>query len=211
MRFFSRRERAILVCLFVFSFIPVVGGVLRIIEIGGGPAIAPENPRIVADPLPAMFHLLGSIPFCILGAFQFLPRIRQRTPKWHRCNGWVVVVGGIVSAISGLWMTHVYTLPIELQGSLLYFVRMVIGSAMIASILLGLAAIRRGHVHFHKACMIRAYGIGQGAATQALMGLVWIALSGEEPIGFTRDVMMTSAWVVNLAVAECVIQKSGNN
>lgn len=209
MCYFSKKEWIILLVLFAFSFVPVVGGVLRIIEIGGGPAVAPINPRISANPLPALLHLLGVIPYCTLGAFQFLPSIRQHAPKWHRFNGWIVIFSGILSAISGLWMTHVYAFPIELQGSFLYVVRMLIGSAMTVSIVLGLTAIISGHVFLHGARMLRAYAIGQGAATQTLMGLTWIVLFGEESTGLTRDMMMTLAWVINLIVAEWIIRKSG--
>lgn len=211
MRYISRKEWALLICLFVFSFVPVVGGALRIVEIAGGPVIAPNNLRINADPLPALLHLLGAIPFCILGAFQFLPSIRKHAPKWHRCNGWIVIQGGIVSSITGLWMTQVYDLPVELQGGFLYFVRMVMGTAMTFFILLGLAAIRKRRVDVHSSWMIRAYAIGQGASTQTLMGLTWIAVMKEEPAGFPRDVMMTLAWVVNLMVAEWIIRKPSKN
>ncbi len=204
----NKKERAILASLFVLSFIPVVGGTFRVFEIVGGPVGLPENPRISNDPLPAILHVFGAVPFCILGAFQFLPSIRKHTPERHRFNGKIVALTGILSAVSGLWMTHYYALPIELQGNLLYIVRMVLGIAMVVFIVRGVVAIKNRRIPIHGASMIRAYAIGQGAGTQALIGITWIVFFGEEATGLTRDVMMTLAWVINLGVAEWVIRKT---
>ncbi len=55
--------------------------------------------------------------------------------------------------------------------------------------------------------MIRAYAIGQGASTQGLVIMFCNVISGEEPSGFTRDVLMTFAWVINIFVAEWIIRK----
>ncbi|PCJ11742.1 MAG: hypothetical protein COB04_18700, partial [Gammaproteobacteria bacterium] len=52
-------------------------------------------------------------------------------PATHRAIGRVIVIAGCVSAASGLWMTHTYVFPEDLQGNLLYWVRMVLGSLMI--------------------------------------------------------------------------------
>ncbi len=54
--------------------------------------------------------------------------------------------------------------------------------------------------------MIRAYAVGLGASTQTLLGLAWIVLLQQEPTGLTRDLMMTAAWVINILIAERVIQ-----
>ena len=207
MRFFTKKEWIILVSLFLFSFIPVFAGLLRILEIIGGPAVIPENQRVTADPLPAVIHILSAFIFCIFGAFQFLLSIRRYAPKWHRVNGLMVVLAGIMSAISGLWMTHFYPLPTELQGNLLYWVRMVVGTAMVVFILLGLASIRNKHIVLHHSSMVRAYALGLGASTQTLLGLAWIVLLQQEPTGLTRDLMMTAAWIINIIIAERVIQK----
>ena len=58
----------------------------------------------------------------------------------------------------------------------------------------------------HSAAMLRAYAIGQGASTQTFLGITWIVISGSEATGLLRDGIMVSAWVLNLAVAEVIIQ-----
>ena len=207
MKYFTKSEWMILVGLFVLSFIPVSAGIFRLVELGGGAAMLPENPRVTAAPMPVVLHIISVGLYCYLGAFQFLPSIRRHSPKWHRCNGRLMVVSGIISALSGLWMTHFYSFPYELQGDLLYCVRILLGSAMVVFIVLGLAAILRRDIVRHSSWMIRAYAIGQGASTQGLTIMSWIAISGGEPSGLTRDVMMTFAWIINIAIAEWIIRK----
>ena len=102
-------------------------------------------------------------------------------------------------------MTHVYTFPAGLQGNLLYWVRMVLGSAMILLIVWAVIAIRSRDRFRHITSMLRAYAIGQGASTQTVMGIAWIVLAGSEATGSVRDVIMISAWILNLAIAEVLI------
>jgi len=202
-----RSEWVLLAFILIYSFVPTVGGLIRVLELAGGPAIAPPNPRALADPLPITAHILTSFVFCLAGAIQFLPGIRRRNPASHRINGRVVAIAGCMSAATGLWMTHVYTFPAGLQGSLLYWVRMGLGSAMILLIVWAVIAIRSRDRVRHIASMLRAYAIGQGASTQTVMGIAWIAFAGSEASGSMRDVIMISAWILNLAVAEVLIRR----
>ena len=105
MKSVSRSEWTLLAIIMVYSFIPVVGGLIRVLELAGGPAIAPENPRALSDPLPIILHILSSSLFCIVGALQFMPSIRRHHPVAHRTSGRIVVIAGCASAASGLWMT----------------------------------------------------------------------------------------------------------
>ena len=51
-------------------------------------------------------------------------------------------------------------------GDLLYVLRLVFGSAMVACLVLGFTAIRRRDIPAHRAWMIRAYAIALAAGTQ---------------------------------------------
>ena len=152
-------------------------------------------------------HILTSFVFCIAGALQFLPSFRRHHPAVHRINGRVVAIAGCASAATGLWMTHVYAFPAGLQGSFLYWVRMVLGSAMIVLIGWAIIAIRARDRFRHTASMLRAYAIGQGASTQTVLGIAWIVFAGSEASGPMRDAIMVSAWVLNLAVAQVLIRR----
>lgn len=201
-------EWFILIGLLLLSLVPCVGGTLRLLELGSSAQLEgmPDNPRIKADPLPVVIHLVSAISFCILGAFQFLPSFRKMYPRWHRRAGRWLVAAGIFSGLSGLWMTHYYSFPADLQGDLLYMVRLLVGFAMVSYILLGLYAVLKRRFAQHRASMIRAYALGQGAGTQVLVSIPFLVTVGE-PSGFTRDVLMTLAWVINVSVAEWIIRR----
>ncbi len=205
MKFLSKLEWLILAFVLVYSFIPSFGGLLRILEFLGGPVIAPENPRSLSDPLPIIVHILSSFLFCIVGALQFMPSIRHHQPAMHRRFGRIIAIAGVISAASGLWMTHFYVFPAQLQGELLYWVRLALGSTMIGFIVWAVIAIRSRNIFRHAASILRAYAIAQGASTQAIIGISWIILFKTEPLGPVRDAIMVFAWVLNLIIAEILI------
>lgn len=207
MKLLTRLEWTILIIIFVYSFIPTFGGLFRIFELVSGTEIAPPNPRALAIPFPIVTHILASFVFCIVGALQFLPSIRCHQPTTHRASGLVVLIAGCISAATGLWMTHFYAFPEELQGSLLYLVRILLGFSMIGLIGWAVIAIRSRNIFSHRSAMLRAYAIGQGASTQTFVGIGWIVISGGEALGPIRDGMMVSAWALNLLVAEFFVRK----
>jgi hypothetical protein len=102
-------------------------------------------------------------------------------------------------------MTLFYPLP-EGDGALLAAFRLLFGLAMVVSIILGFAAIRRRDVTRHRAWMMRGYAIGLGAGTQVLMLMVGEIVAGP-PTEISRALLMGGAWVINLAVAEWAIRK----
>jgi Predicted membrane protein (DUF2306) len=116
----------------------------------------------------------------------------------------------VLAALSGLWMTVFYPRPAG-DGEALLIVRLIVGSAMLASIVLAVFAIRRRDYASHGAWMTRGYALALGAGTQVFTGLPWAVIVG--PIGagdeLPRTVLMTAGWVVNLGVAEYVIRRRG--
>jgi len=119
--------------------------------------------------------------------------------------GRVMVIAGFLSASTGLWMTVYFTFPEAIQGSLLFSARIILGLAMIGLLAWAIIAVRARSFKSHGASMLRAYAIGQGASTQALLGIAWIVTFGVEPTGFLRDCFMVLCWVLNLLVAEALI------
>jgi uncharacterized membrane protein len=202
----TRADWLVPTSLIVLSFIPFAAGAFRVIGLAGGAEITPENARFFAAPLPVVLHIISASLFCILGAFQFAPGFRRRRPSWHRRAGRLLVVCGLTAGLSGLWMTQFYPLRPQLQGDLLYGFRILFGSAMVLFIALGLAAILRRDIAQHRAWIIRGYAIGQGAGTQALVGMSWFLIAGK-PSEFNSALMMGACWVVNLAVAEWIIRR----
>ena len=191
--------------LILLSTIPVLAGAFRIVQLTGGAEITPDNARFFASPLPVVVHIISVTLYSLLGAFQFSRGFRHRWPRLHRTFGKFLIPCGLIAALSGLWMTHFYPWP-EYDGEMLYGLRLLFGSGMVLSLILGAAAIRRRDFAQHGAWMIRAYAIGLGAGTQVFTHIPWALfpnIQGE----LTRALMMGAGWVINLAVAEWVIRK----
>jgi uncharacterized membrane protein len=190
--------------LIMLVAIPLAAGALRLTQLAGGAEITPANARFFASPLPVVVHIVSAGVFALLGAFQFAPAFRRRRPGWHRAAGRLVVLCGLLVGLSGLWMTLFYPWP-KGDGALLYGLRLVFGSAMVVSIVLGFTAIRRRDVRAHRAWMLRGYAIGLGAGTQALTLAAGAVIAGP-PSELNRALLMGAAWVINLAVAEWAIR-----
>jgi uncharacterized membrane protein len=191
--------------LLVLSAVPLAFGAFRLTELTGGAQITPANARFFASPLPIVLHIVSAGVYAILGAFQFAPAFRRRRPGWHRAAGRLLVLCGLLVGLSALWMTLFYPRA-DGTGELLSGLRLLFGSAMVVSIVLGFTTIRRGDVMRHRAWMMRGYAIGLGAGTQVLTLLVGELILGP-PGELSEALLMGAAWVINLAVAEWAIRK----
>lgn len=190
----------------MLSLVPAVAGVVRLLGMASGGDVTPESSRFAAMPTPAVLHIVCASLFCVLGAFQFDAALRHRFPLLHRSAGRVAAPCGIVAALTGMWMTAEYAIPAELQGPLLYGVRLVVGLAMTLAVSVSIRAVLKRHIAEHKAWMVRAYALGQGAGTQVLIFLPVTLMAGAPTFVF-RDVLMASAWGLNMAFAEWVIRR----
>lgn len=191
--------------LLALAFIPIAAGVFRMTRLIGGAAITPQNARFFAAPIPVTLHILSVTMFSIIGAFQFSPGLRRRFPGWHRAAGRVLVAGGLVAALSGLWMAMFYAI-VPADNLLLHTLRLIFGLAMAASIVMGLVAIRQRQFDEHQAWMQRAYAIGMGAGTQALVQIPYVIILGQ-PASLPHSLLMGGAWIINLAVVEWLIRR----
>ncbi|MBV7337471.1 DUF2306 domain-containing protein [Chloroflexi bacterium TSY] len=191
--------------LIFLSLVPALGGSLRLVELSSGAEFLPDSDRIASAPVPVVIHIISVVIYSILGAFQFAPGFRRRYRRWHRSAGRILIPSGLVAALSGLWMTQFSPLPWYDIGPL-YWVRLVVGLGMTVSIVLGTLAIWRRNFAQHGAWMIRAYALGVGAGTQVFVLLPW-AFFPSIHSELTRAILMATAWIINLAVAEWVIQK----
>lgn len=201
----SRPSWKLLTSLLMLSLVPVATGVVRLLGIASGGSVTSESARFTAMPAPVALHIVCASLFCVLGAFQFDSALRHRLPLLHRNAGRVAAPCGIVAALTGLWMTAEYAIPAELQGPLLYGVRLVVGLAMTLAVIVSVRAVLQRRIAQHRAWMARAYALGLGAGTQVLILLPVNLLAGA-PTFIFRDVLMASAWGLNMAFAEWVIR-----
>jgi len=199
------REWGVPVALILLCAIPLVFGAVRLVTLAVGAEITTENARFFAAPLPVVLHVVAAAAYIVLGAFQFVPSLRRRMPGWHRRVGRLLVGSGLVAALSGLWMTQFYQFP-DHDGALVYGFRLLFGSLMAISIVLGLTTIRRREIARHRAWMMRGYALGLGAGTQVvtlLIGEIVLGAPGE----VARGLLMGAGWAINLALAEWIIRR----
>jgi uncharacterized membrane protein len=192
------------VALIALAFIPIAGGAVRLTTLSGGAPVTANSLRFVVSPIPVVLHLISVTIFSLLGAFQFSPGLRCRWPVWHRVAGRILVVAGLVAALSGLWMASFYAI-VPADSVVLHALRLLFGSAMAVSIVLGQLAVRRGNIAQHQGWMRRAYAIGLGAGTQALI-LIVPAVAVGKPDPDRLALLMGAAWLINLSIAEWLIR-----
>lgn len=199
----ARLNRPVLLGLLLLSVVPVAAGAFRLVQLAHGPDATGENARFLASPAPIALHVPSSSLFALLGALE-LAWVGPRG-RWHRLRGKLLLASGVVAALSGLWMSLFYALPAH-DGPLLLALRVLFGSAMLGSLLLGLRAIRQRDARGHRAWMLRGYAIGMGAGTQVLTHVPWLLLFGP-PTALERALLMGAGWAVNLAAVECLLQR----
>jgi uncharacterized membrane protein len=149
-------------------------------------------------------HIVGSALYAVVGIAQLLPTFRRRHLIWHRRSGRALAVAGLLVAGSALWMTLMYPQKPG-TGVALFVLRLVFGTAMIASLVLGVAAVRRGDIAQHRAWMIRAYAVAVAAGTQVFTESLATGALDTGVLG--TDLAKGAGWVVNLAVAEWAIRR----
>ena len=192
------------VALIALSFIPLVAGSLRLIQLLGGPEVIPADDRFTGFPAPLVVHILGAAVYAVVGVGQFVPRIRRGHRTWHRRAGRVLAASGLLVAVSALWMTIQYAQKPG-TGDVLFALRLAFGTAMAVALVLGVSAARARNIPAHRAWMIRAYAIGLAAGTQAFTEPVGAVFFGT---GEVRDDLAKGAgWILNLAIAEWVIRQ----
>jgi uncharacterized membrane protein len=192
------------VALVGLSLIPLAVGALRLVQLAGGPAVLPTDHRFEGFPAPLVAHIVGAAVYALVGSLQFVPSFRRRHMSWHRRAGRVLAVAGLTVAGSALWMTVLYAQKPG-TGDLLYAMRLCFGTAMAASLVLGVRAARARDIRAHRAWMVRAYAIGLAAGTQAFTeGMGGAAFGNGELRG---DLAKGAGWVINLAVAEWSIHR----
>ena len=200
-----RSDLIVLVGLLILCIVPIGAGLWRLHQLAGSPAITADNARFVADPLPAVVHIVSASLFCVFGAFQVARVARRKSIGWHRYAGRAVAPLGIIAGLSGIWLTLAYW-SITRDGPVLFSMRLAAGSAMAACILLGVVRVVRRDLAGHRAWMLRGYAIGLGAGTQVLTHLPFILLS-HAPSQLETTVAMAAGWLINLAVVERHLRK----
>ena len=201
-RAFARPIPVVLALAF-FTFIPVMMAAVRVVQIPLG-ALPEDSLRLASVPVAFFLHALAGVLFGVLGPLQFVRALRRRYGTLHRLSGRAFVLAGVGLALSALALL----LQVESMATgLLDAARAVSGLALIAVLVLGVAAARAHDMLQHRAWMIRAYAIGMGSGTVALVLFPVYLVTGEPPAGLTADIAVVGMWLLTIAAGEWVVRR----
>lgn len=185
--------------LLLLSALPVIGGVLRLGEVGAAPESRPPLASLVA----VVAHIVATSVYCILGAFQFSPALRIRR-GWHRTAGRALIPAGFISGLSAIWLAVFFGGPSDERA--LAMVRLVFAVLMTLFLVLGALAIKRRDFTGHGAWMTRAFAIAVSGGTQALVVVLWALPFGEVDVA-GETWLVAVGFVINSVVAELLIRR----
>lgn len=191
--------------LLVLTAIPIITAIVRVYEIPAG-ALPRDAERFMAVPWAMFFHALGGALFGILGPLQFARALRNRFGRLHRITGRVFVLAGLFMGLSSLRL--LWEFP-ESASWPVSFARLLAGAALVGTLIAAVVFARARNIPRHRAWMIRAYAIGMGAAAVSLMFFPIFVVTGSPPVGVLADLLFVLSWVINLAIAEWVIRRTG--
>lgn len=185
--------------LLLLSVLPVLGGVLRLTEVGTEPA----DKVLWVSTAAIITHIVSMTVYCLLGALQFSPALRTRR-RWHRTAGRVLIPAGFLAALSAIWLAVFFGGdPDDLA---LAMVRLVFAAAMTVFLVRGVIAITRRDFVVHGEWMTRAYALAVSGGTQALVYALWTIPLGEVD-AFGETWLVAAGFVINALVAELLIRR----
>jgi uncharacterized membrane protein len=183
--------------------IPVLMAAVLSLQVPLG-AVPADSLRLMVAPAALFLHALAGFTFGLMGPLQFTRALRGRFDRLHRAAGRAFVVAGAGLGLSAL----VLLARVEsVSTALLDTARGLAGAALLVALALGMHAIRSRDLVRHRAWMIRAYAIGMGSGTVALVFFPIYLVTGEPPIGLSADLVVTGWWVFNVLIAELIIRQ----
>jgi uncharacterized membrane protein len=198
-RVFARPKPLVLLLAFC-TFIPIMMAGVQI-PLG---ALPEDSLRLAGASVPLFLHALAGVLFGVLGPMQFARALQRRFGVFHRMTGRVFALAGLVLALSGLGLL----LQVEsIATELLDVARGVFSLALIVALAMGVMAARARDLTKHRAWMIRAYVIGMGAGTFALVMFPIYLITGAPITGLASDTVFVGWWLLNIALGEWIIRR----
>jgi Predicted membrane protein (DUF2306) len=150
-------------------------------------------------------HILPGMLFMILGPLQFMAKLRERHPRFHRWSGRIFLSASTVLGVAGLGMALGPTIGgADEKAAILLF-----GSFFLAALAKAFWHVLRREFTQHREWMIRGFATGLAvAAIRPIMGSFFAAaaLRGRTPdpgsffgtafwIGFVLSAVVAEAWI----------------
>ncbi|RDZ28536.1 DUF2306 domain-containing protein [Lysobacter silvisoli] len=198
------RPIPLILFLVFFTAIPILNSLVNVFQIPTG-TYPEDSARLAVAPLSWFVHVLAGVAFGITGPVQFVRALRQRFGALHRVLGRIFVVSGAIIGLSGLSILAQVT---SQRTPMVDIARGVFGVALLIALALAMAAIRNRDFQRHRAWVIRAYAVGMGLGTVAVVFFPIYLVTGQPPIGLGSDILFVASWVLTIVFAEVVIRRS---
>ncbi len=205
-RFFQRPIPLVLL-LVLLTAIPILNSLFLAFQIPSG-NYAEESAHLAVAPISLFVHVVAGVAFGITGPMQFVRALRNRFGMLHRALGRIFVLSGAIIGLSGLSILMQVT---SQRTPMVDIARGLFGVALLIALALAMAAIRNRDFLRHRAWVIRAYAIGMGLGTVALVFIPLYIVTGQPPIGPTSDILFVASWVLTIVIAEVVIRRSSRS
>lgn len=190
--------------LIFFTAIPILNSFVLVFQVPS--ATYPEDTaRLAVAPVSLFVHVLAGVAFGIAGPVQFIRALRHRFGALHRVLGRIFVLSGAIIGLSGLSILVQVT---STRTPLVDIARGLFGVALLIALAMAMAAIRERDFPRHRAWVIRAYAVGMGLGTVALVYIPIYIVTGQPPIGPMSDILFVVSWVMTIAFAEVVIRRA---
>jgi uncharacterized membrane protein len=199
---FFQRPIALAVLLAFLTAIPVLNSLTEVFQIPTG-TYPEDSAHLAVAPVSWFLHVLAGFAFGVTGPTQFVRALRHRYGRLHRVLGRIFVLSGAVIGVSGLSILAQVT---SMRTPMVGIARGFFGVVLLVALAMAIAAIRKRDIARHRAWMIRAYAIGMGLGTVALVYIPLYLVTGQPPIGLLSDVLFVISWTLNIVVAEMVIR-----
>ena len=202
-----QRPIPLAVFLAILTAIPVLNSLVLTFQIPSG-SYPEDSAHLGAAPISWFIHVLTGVAFGITGPVQFVRALRNRFGAVHRISGWIFVVSGVAIGLSGLAILAQVTSP---TAPMVDIARGLFGVALLVALAMAIVAIRKRDFLRHRAWMIRAYAVGIGLGTVALVFIPLYIFTGQPPIGRVADTLFVISWALNIAFAEVIIRRSSRS
>ena len=148
----------VLILVILVFLIIRVGNDLEALSTGEIPPEGEFDRRYALNPALAYAHILPGVVYLLGAPLQLSRRIRNRSLRFHRTWGRIVLISG---AVTGLFAIAV-GIVMPFGGLAETSAAVVFGTYFLVALALAYRAIRRGDEVSHRRWMIRAFAIGVG-------------------------------------------------
>jgi FtsH-binding integral membrane protein len=161
-----------------------------------------QLPVLAAHPVPELLHRVGGSIYLLLGATQFMPRLRARHLTLHRWCGRAFLALTLLAGSTGVFMALAFPYDAEETAPTVLFGTIMVGCGVMAYV-----RARRREVARHREWVMRCFSVGLGISTIRLI-FVGLLYTTSLPMRTKYVVSFWLGWTLTLLAAEAWIRLS---